>query len=65
MSSKKTPVPTISPKSKTKGTIDSILDFGPGPVAAPTSGDMTERLRQIVRQLQEINRRIDNLSSRF
>lgn len=55
---------------KTKGgksVLNALLDFGPETSApAPTpSHDVVDRIKQIVKKLQEINQRIDDLSHRF
>jgi uncharacterized protein YaaN involved in tellurite resistance len=55
--------PVGGPKKDIKETLDSILNFGPED--ANSTSNFSERIKEIVRKLQEINRRIDNLSSRF
>ena len=47
------------------GALHDILDFGPEKAAAHEPTDVTERIKRLVRQLQEINRRIDDLSNRY
>ncbi|MBI4403559.1 MAG: hypothetical protein HY537_05330 [Deltaproteobacteria bacterium] len=47
-----------------KELLDGILDFGPENPTNP-SDDATDRIRQIVKKLQEISRRIDHLSSQL
>jgi len=58
-----------------KSKLSEILDFGPDShvdahVVSPSlpsneSKSFTERLKQIVKKLQEMNERIENLSNRF
>lgn len=63
MSGKKTPA---SPNLKIdlKDKLDALLDFGGHEKEAPGS-DIAERLLRLVRQLQDINRRIDNLTPKY
>jgi len=63
MSIKKNPGPSYGPKLDIKQTLDSMLDFGPPPEKSPL--DASERIRRLVKQIQEINRRIDHLASRY
>jgi hypothetical protein len=51
------------PKKDLKEVLDHILSFGPD--TQNTSSNASDRIKEIVRKLQELNRRIDNLSSRF
>jgi len=60
---RKTPVPPSSTRKDSKDALNEMLNFCPEPTA-PRSGDFAERIRQIVKKLQEINQRIDNLSTR-
>jgi len=53
-----------------KNKLSALLDFGPEevavvPVSPQENSSFTDRLKQIVKKLQEINERIDQLSSRF
>ena len=64
MSSKKTPF-SISNHKTIPPSVNDLVDFGPEPEEEPVVSDNSERLRKLVKQLQEINRRIDNLSNRF
>lgn len=64
MSSKKTPyqisnIKTVAP------SVNDLVDFGPEEPPVTSPQDASERLKKLVKQLQEINRRIDNLSHRF
>lgn len=67
MSSKKTPVPTPKQVQELKVKLDAILDFGPAhpPSSQELSHNLDERLRRLVKQLQEMSQRIDLLASRF
>ncbi len=50
-----------------KCKISQMLDFGPDSKPAPNPSDsnsFTDRLKAIVRKLQELNDRIDQLTSR-
>ncbi len=61
---KKTTAP-VSP-SAMKEILDNVLDFGPEkdePI--PSKNPLTDRIKLLVEQLEEINRRVDKLSSRF
>lgn len=62
MSSKKTPAPIPVVKTDIRETLGSVLNFGPD--NEPSDRDVTTRIQRIVRQLQEINRRIDRLTHR-
>lgn len=60
------------PKFPTKigqATWQDILDFGDAPTESlkPQTGsnEVNDRLKALVRQLQEINRRIDNLNKHY
>ena len=53
-----------SQKSKTKGALDEMLDFGPEP-APQESQDTHQRLLELVKKLKEINERIDRLAAHF
>lgn len=55
--------PVGAPKKDIKEALDNILNFGPEDAHSNTN--FSERIKDLVRKLQEINRRIDNLSSRF
>ncbi len=54
-------------KSKLNKTLDSFVDFGPDAslydigMAAPSEQEAQRRIRNIVKQMEELNRRIDNL----
>ena len=48
-------------KRDLKDLLDEMLSFGPETSSSNT--DISERLRELVKKLQDINRRIDNLSS--
>ena len=55
-------------KSGVNPILSSLLDFGPTQSAAETvslSSSTDERLKRLVKQLEQINRRIDALSTRF
>lgn len=43
--------------------LNDILNFGPAAQNIPT--DFSYKIRQIIKKLQEISRRIDNLASRL
>lgn len=61
---KKTNAP-VSP-SAMKEILDNVLDFGPDHVEPKTTNNpLTNRIKLLVEQLEEINRRVDKLSSRF
>lgn len=47
-----------------KTFLKEILNFGPGE-SQPPNTEITERIKQLVRELEEINRRIDELSNRM
>lgn len=50
-----------------KALLNEILDFGPDtiePVPQHSSSHFTDRIKQIVKKLQEINKRIDDLTAR-
>lgn len=47
-----------------KTFLKEILNFGPTDTQ-PVTTDITERIKQLVRELEEINRRIDELSNRM
>ncbi len=65
MSSKKTPRSISNHKTVTP-SVNDLVDFGPETDEVEVTTDNTaDRLRKLVKQLQEINRRIDNLSHRF
>jgi hypothetical protein len=57
---RKTPSPTG--KSDIQGVLDDILNFGPDPQVP--KDDFSTRIKAIVKKLQEINQRIENLSQR-
>jgi hypothetical protein len=49
-----------------QATWQDILDFGDAPTTHKTPHDeVHNRLKALVRQLQEINRRIDNLNKHY
>ena len=54
-----------------KSKLSEILDFGPdSPIATPVNpanetGSFTDRLKQIVKNLQELNERIEIIANRF
>jgi len=60
-------------QKKSQSTLNHVLDFGTDKVHALSpkslsnfnSDSTTERIKQIVKTLQEISKRIDNLSERF
>ena len=52
-----------------KTLLDEMLDFGPDESqpttkTGPASDDVTARLQRLLKQIQEISRRIDDLSHR-
>ncbi len=47
-----------------KSFLKEILNFGPVETH-PANSEITERIKQLVRELEEINRRIDELSNRM
>ena len=51
-------------KRDPKSFLKEILNFGPVETM-PANSEITERIKQLVRELEEINRRIDELSSRM
>ena len=57
-------------KKNTKSLLSDIVDFGPdttvvSPCSLTPSGNVTDRVRQLMKRLQEINQRIDKLASRL
>ena len=54
-------------KAKKGGILDSLVDFGPDTslydigLSAPTEAEAQRRIRNIVKQMEELNRRIDSL----
>lgn len=66
MSSKKTPFSASNIKI-VKPSLNDLVDFGPDTdeVDGKVTDNTAERLRRLVKQLQEINRRVDKLSHRF
>ena len=56
--------PIVAAKKDANDVLDDILNFGPES-QTPPSDDFSERIRQLVKKLQEINRRIDQLSTRL
>ena len=53
---------------KGRHSLNHLVDFGPEknePVSTYKSNSGLERIKQIVKQLQEINKRIDDLASRL
>lgn len=55
-------IPRVKPEMQEK--LDEILNFGPDH-SSQDSHAVTERIRAIVKKLEEINQRIDKLSLRF
>ncbi|MBI1859548.1 MAG: hypothetical protein HYR96_01345 [Deltaproteobacteria bacterium] len=51
-------------KRDPKAFLKEILNFGPVETQ-PANAEITERIKQLVRELEEINRRIDELSNRM
>ena len=47
-----------------KTILKEILSFGPIETQ-PANNEITERIKQLVRELEEINKRIDELSNRM
>ncbi len=54
---------SVLAKNDIKDLLDEVLNFGPE--NAPARTDISERLRELVRRLEDINRRIDHLSTRL
>lgn len=55
-----------------KSVLSALVDFGPettpSPTPIPTNAggpEFTQRILRLVKQLQEINKRIDDLASRY
>lgn len=55
--------PIFSMRKDPKTYLKEILNFGP--IGHPASNEVTERIKQLVKELEEINRRIDELSNRI
>lgn len=55
--------PIFSTRKDPKTYLTEILNFGP--IGHPASQEVTERIKQLVKELEEINRRIDELSNRM
>lgn len=51
-------------KKDPRSYLKEILSFGPLETQ-PQSSEVTERIKQLVKELEEINRRIDELSNRM
>jgi len=56
----------VKVKTHKQGLLDSLVDFGPEelPTASPQAAMETEaqrRIRNIVKEMEELNRRIDTL----
>ena len=46
--------------------LSDILDFGPDKIKpTPQAKDTNERIKKLLKQLQEINARVDKLTDRF
>jgi hypothetical protein len=60
-------MPAVFATKKGQSHLDHMLDFGPEKDEAPVaqSANSLDRLKQIVKKLQEINKRIDDLSHRL
>lgn len=53
--------------SKSHSRLNEMVDFGPedvSPVPAAPSKDVSARLQRLLKQLQELSRRVDNLANR-
>jgi hypothetical protein len=58
--------PKAFPVKIGQATWQDILDFGDAPnTTQKPQDDVNNRLKALVRQLQEINRRIDNLNKHY
>ena len=64
MSHKKLPMPF--PKNSLQNALSDMVGFGPekAPVQA-SSENPTERLKQLLRKIEDLNKRVDRLSARY
>lgn len=62
MSQKKVPSPFL--KNSIQTALSDMVGFGPEKVSLPQDNP-TERLKQLLRKVEDLNRRVDRLHSKY